>query len=315
MEKERLIRAAAAYVDQGWSVFTVSGGKRPWQNCDDCQPGAHDGMACTHVRCHGHLAATQDVDRVVKNIMMAGECLLAVAGGAVSGDLVVLDAEGHDAVEHGRTGVEVLDVIGDYVEGACLPETLRARSASGGVHLYYRLSGVGAHNRVLPSVDVKGGGGYVVAPPQSGGARTWHNWGTPVAVLPEEAPLAVWLRGLGKRSGSGSGSGGSGARLRDMTVEGVVPAGKRYEFTRGLVYKLRKQGVSWDDAVGIAQKWWERYEQPPAGVRVAGGVWYLPWRQVEYELERAWARVEPGAQLTFQQMAWATRQGTGTGNG
>lgn len=314
MEKERLVRAAAAYIENGFAVFSVSGGKRPWGNCGSCAPGAHSGAGCACLRCHGHLAATRDVDRVTENIMTAGECLLAVAGGAVSGDLVVVDAEGHDAVEHGRTGVEVLDMIGEYVPGAELPETLRARSVSGGVHLYFRLEGVGAHNRVLPSVDVKGTGGYVVVPPQSGGARTWLNWGTPVAALPAEAPLAVWLRGLGRKAGGGGGGGG-GERLRDMAVDGVIPAGKRYEFTRGLVYKLRKQGVGWEDAVSVARMWWERYEQPPAGLRSAGGVWYLPWRQVEYEMERAWARVEPGERLTFQQIAWAARQSSGSGNG
>lgn len=307
MEKERLVKAAEAYTGRGWKVFTVGPSKRPWHNCRDCGAGAHDGEMCECLFCHGHQAASGDLERVRAMIWGRDEVQLAIRCGQASGGLVVLDGESHDAVEHGRTGVEVLDMFDAYVPGASLPDTLRARTGSGGLHLFYTVGmigeggcGVPSRNRVLPSVDVKADGGYVVVPPAAG--RNWLNWGTDVTLIPPESELRTWLGKV--RGGSGGGGAGGSKGRAAVLVDGMVPAGSRFEFTRGLVYKLRKQGVEWDDALEICRSWWTRYEQPPDGVRLAGGVWYLPWSQVEYELGRVWARVEPRPPLDQRLQAW-----------
>jgi putative DNA primase/helicase len=74
-------------------------------------------------------------------------------------------------------------------EHGAFPETLTARSGSGGAHLIYRLrDGVEAGNRshVVPKVDIRGTGGQIVAAPsrhRSGNHYVWTHVMEP-AVLP-----------------------------------------------------------------------------------------------------------------------------------
>jgi hypothetical protein len=103
---------------------------------------------------------------------------LAVATGA---GLLVLD------IDTAKGGMETLKAL-EAKHGA-LPETLRVRTGSGGLHYYLRVSDrVGnSVSKLGPGVDVRGDGGLVVAPPsmhKSGGAYTWENWGAPVADAP-----------------------------------------------------------------------------------------------------------------------------------
>ncbi len=74
-----------------------------------------------------------------------------------------------------------------------LPATLTARTATRGWHYYYRcdLPIRNSVGKLAPGVDVRGQGGYVVAPPSEG--RTWVDIDTPIAVLPDLL-LAACLR-------------------------------------------------------------------------------------------------------------------------
>lgn len=282
MTVERKIKAAEAYLVRGWKLFTVQEHKRPWSNCAQCPTGAHDGWTCEHPTCHGFQAATTDI-AVLEGILIARPtALLAMATGAVSGVFVV-DAEGTDRVKCGRTG---LDVIEDYDWWG---DTLKAETSGGGLHLFYALEAgvvLSSRNRVLHNVDIKADGGYVVLPPAGG--RRWLNWvareGSP-AVPAED--LLEWARTVKGGSAGGTGSGGSGTTMKDRLIDGRVPAGERYEFLRDLVYKLRKRGVNRADAEEVCAAWFDRFDQPPVAETE------LPWRQVIYELDRVFARVEP----------------------
>lgn len=72
------------------------------------------------------------------------------------------------------TGAGLIVVDVDLAKGAELPEWLPAtytvRTQSGGVHLYYAVEGEvpNSAGRLGEHVDVRGDGGYVVAPPTSG---------------------------------------------------------------------------------------------------------------------------------------------------
>lgn len=292
MQVERKIKAAHAYLERGWKLFTVSESKRPWNNCAACPTGAHDGEQCPCLWCHGFQAASSSAQDVEQMLSTRPEGLLAVRTGSVSG-LFVIDAEGTDRVKCGRTG---LDVIEDYDWWG---DTLKAETSGGGLHLYYRLepgTTMSSRNRVLHNVDIKGDGGYVVVPPAVG--RRWLNWvareGS--AEVPS-AELLTWAREI--KGGTGSGSG---TTLKDRLVEGRVPAGERYEFLRDLVYKLRKRDVSRQDAEEVCAAWFERFDQPPVAETE------LPWRQVIYELDRVFARVEP-ERLDPRMKRWAEQLG------
>lgn len=102
---------------------------------------------------------------------------IGIATGAISG-IVVLDADDIDTSE---------TVVAEH--GGC---TTRIAYTASGCHRYLAHPGHRVKNRVkfLPGLDMRGDGGYVVAPPSihpSGKQYTWHNEGAPISAVP------VWL--------------------------------------------------------------------------------------------------------------------------
>lgn len=304
---DRQLRAAAAYIARGWHVFVVRHDKTPFGNCQNCQPGRCAGggkCACLNF-CHAFYAATQNVDHIRAMLWRAGDgAQLAIRTGQASG-IFAIDAEGTDKDEYGTVGVEILDEWEQWT-GTKLTSALKARTSGGGLHLLYKLpagKGLQGKNRILPNVDLKADGGYIVAPPAEG--RRWLNWnGGHTMGYPDDAMFAYLSGTTGRARGVGGGAGALALRTAD-----VIPAGSRYEFTRDLVYHLRRSGRTWDEALSICREYWTRFQQPPEGQRIAGGVWYLPFTQMEYELTRAWARVQPEEPVSFQQMSWARNIG------
>ena len=78
-----------------------------------------------------------------------------------------------------------------------LPVTLMARTGGGGQHLYYRTGRDVANSAgsLGPGLDVRGAGGFVVAPPSlhvSGARYVWEDEFDPGAI----APLPDWLAGV-----------------------------------------------------------------------------------------------------------------------
>ncbi|GAA0796666.1 bifunctional DNA primase/polymerase [Spirilliplanes yamanashiensis] len=100
-----------------------------------------------------------------------------------------------------RTGVamDVADVDSPeglaalrHLLGGDLPRAPLARTGSGGWHVWFAPTGHGNRVRLLPGVDWRGAGGYVVAPPSrhaSGRAYTWVV--APGAARPAAVPGAL----------------------------------------------------------------------------------------------------------------------------
>lgn len=104
-------------------------------------------------------------------------------------DLVALDV---DARYQGEESLAALEAMYDR-----LPGTLTARTGGGGRHLFFRHPGGSVHNIArlfgLEGLDVRGDGGYIVAPPSrhlSGQYYAWQDEARPLAELPE------WLSSL-----------------------------------------------------------------------------------------------------------------------
>lgn len=107
--------------------------------------------------------------------------------GLATGEVIVLDVDGPE-------GEQTLAAL--ELEGGPLPPTLEARTGRGR-HLYYRSpqgavigNAAGERGRGLgKGLDVRGRGGYVIAPPsrhaETGKAYEWANPRVPVAPLPE----------------------------------------------------------------------------------------------------------------------------------
>lgn len=100
---------------------------------------------------------------------------VGIATGSVSRGLVVIDLDVDEA--RGENGLDTLhEWEREYGE---LPVTASAETGSGGMHLYYMCNTpVGCSVDNEKGVDVRGDGGYVVAPPSvhpSGGVYAWDN--------------------------------------------------------------------------------------------------------------------------------------------
>ncbi len=182
-----MARAALDYAAGGWAVFPVHGVAAGSCRCgaNDCSsPGKHP------LTRRGLKDATTE-GRVVADWWRRWPgANLALATGSASG-VVVIDVD----PPQGDLSLErLMDAAYE------LPETLAVRTGSGGVHLYYlspklpvantagRLPGVDLE---LPGIDLRGNGGYVVAPPSV------HVSGSPYVWLEDEvelAPAPSWLQ-------------------------------------------------------------------------------------------------------------------------
>lgn len=96
---------------------------------------------------------------------------VGIVTGSIS-QLIVLDV---DPAHGGNESLEKLER-----SHGMLPRTLEASTGGGGRHLYFRHPGVGVRNRVgiATGLDIRGDGGYVVAPPSihpSGKPYIWLN--------------------------------------------------------------------------------------------------------------------------------------------
>ena len=134
---------AAACLAQQWPVFPCNRHKEP----------------CTE---RGFYNATRDSAAIRRMFAKPAAALIGVPTGPASG-FVVVDVD----VKDGKRGAEWLGR-----RAAALPATRTHRTVSGGLHLLFRqLDGVEIPNSqsgIAPGVDVRGRGGYVIAPPSPG---------------------------------------------------------------------------------------------------------------------------------------------------
>ena len=191
----------------GWSVFpTKPGEKRP-------------------ATARGFKDASNDPAEVRRMFDGAGAgCGVAVADGAASGGLVVLDLD-----RHGADGVEGLRAHMEAC-GLSLPVTAVSLTGGGGVHVFFRAAGEPPRRAVsvLPGVDLLGEGGYSVLPPTvlaGGGRYQWQEgcapWECGIAELP------AWVADLA-RKGPDARPGGRFSMLGSIAEGGRNDALLRY---------------------------------------------------------------------------------------
>ncbi len=106
-------------------------------------------------------SASSDMSDIVDRWTASPEANIGLATGKSSKGIIVIDID----VKNGTDGEKSLESWQE--QNGNLPETLTAKTPSGGRHLYYRVKDCEYGNRVglLPGVDVRANGGYVVAPP------------------------------------------------------------------------------------------------------------------------------------------------------
>ncbi|MET0425288.1 MAG: bifunctional DNA primase/polymerase [Actinoplanes sp.] len=155
-----LLTAALAYARHGIPVLPVH---TPDQGGCSCDRGARCEHAGKHPRLrHGLTDASTDPRRIEMWWRRWPTANVGLRTG------VVMDVADVDSVEGWHGLVHLLD--------GALPAGPRVRTGGGGRHLWFRPTGQGNRVRLLPGLDWRGAGGYVLAPPSrhaSGGDYRW----------------------------------------------------------------------------------------------------------------------------------------------
>lgn len=116
--------------------------------------------------------------------------------------------------------------------GGALPVSVTSVTQSGGVHLWLRWPDDGGppvtnRGNLPPHVDVRGAGGYVIAPPSvmaAGGRYRWAKGRSPADVAVAEAPAAlVALLRAGKAAAAPTAGEGQGPRPSAKVGTGFAP--------------------------------------------------------------------------------------------
>ncbi|WP_329391404.1 bifunctional DNA primase/polymerase (plasmid) [Streptomyces sp. NBC_01351] len=217
---------------RGWPVHPLAPGfKTPAGNCPACREHLHAPQTCTCVAegkwCHGFHAATTDTARL--NAWWGAQPTMGVGVSCGPAGLVVLDVDAHRAEVPDRdrllpgisihpdvnlaglaSGFDTLALLAAY-RGRSNPAedeaTLRVRTPSGGLHVWYRIaesavryrSSTGSSPKVALAwqVDVRATGGYIVAPATRVRAGAY----VPVGAARLPAPLPDWLAAELERTG------------------------------------------------------------------------------------------------------------------
>jgi hypothetical protein len=180
--------AATELADAGFRVFPLmpvdSNGVCTCSQRAKCtSPGKHP-----YARTHGFHDATDDSDEVEKFEADRPGCNIGVATG---NGVAVVDIDVRDGKPGAENWAKLCAANGGEVQ------TSEVRTGSGGRHLYYRVRGghkikcMSDAGAILPGVECKGDGGYVVAPPSFNDLGPYEWIRSPPLDLVADAPQ--WL--------------------------------------------------------------------------------------------------------------------------
>lgn len=233
---------------QSWPVHPLAPGRKtPVRNCPRCPAGRHTPAKCPCIAagrpCHGFHAATTDPDLIARWWAVRPSPGVGVACGPAG--LVVIDVDAHQAPVPDRglllpgihipaevrldglaSGFDTLALLAAY-RGQTSPthdeQTLRVRTPSGGLHVWYRnpdpavryrcSTGSARRTALAWQVDVRAEGGYIVAP----GTRTPQGVYRAEGTTRRPAVLPHWLQNELARTGHLAGP-----RPSQSTVEGLT---------------------------------------------------------------------------------------------
>ena len=224
-----VLTAAIGYTSRGWRVFPLRG-KVPLAGTNGCHAASADpgGVALW----------PSDVN----------------VGIATGNGLVVLD------VDYAHDGGDSLAEL--ERRHRALPLTVSVETGGGGAHYYFATRGhVGCSvGKLGRGLDVRGEGGYVVAPPsihpETGRAYTWEN-------PPDETVLARlprWLEELLAEQSNGRARPVS--EWRELAANGATE-GARNQLTARLAGHLLARGVDPFVTLELVLAWNTRRNRPP----------------------------------------------------
>ena len=192
-----LIEGAHAIAATGWGVIPLH---TPVDGACDCRrpgcssPGKHPRTK------NGLNDATTDADQIRAWWTMWPDANLGIA---VPSGIVAVDVDGPEGVDALRAG------------GYALPETATVETGRGHHYLYRITELIGPKTAVLPKVDLRGRGSYLVAPPSLHYSGRRYRWVHDLEEGVAEAP--AWVHELVR---GGRGFDGLATPIPDVIVEG-----------------------------------------------------------------------------------------------
>ncbi len=214
MPLSKLGKSAIAYAKSGLKVFPVK---------------PRDKIPLGQAAPHGCRDATMDAGKITTWWTEYPDANVGIACG---NGLVVLDID----AAHGGDG-SLIDLESEHGK---LPDTPMVLTGGGGKHYYY--TGSTAKNKVglYPGIDVRGEGGYVVAPPSIHPNGKPYEWEVSSRLMGDNsvkmAPAPSWMVGESKR---GQANGTTADRIDPVAILAGVPEGKRDDQLFKYACKLR----------------------------------------------------------------------------
>lgn len=209
---------ALEYARHGWAVFPL----RP----KDKRPATE----------HGFKQATTDIKAIKEWWDKYPDCNIGIATGSQSGGLVVIDLD-IDA-DKGKNGYEVLKEW--QRKNGELPDTWRSVTGRGGYHLFYMDAATNrSRGGLYDGVDIRGEGGYIVAPPSvhpNGRVYEWEYGPGDCEIAKADGRVANFLLGPLPENKQG------------FEVPDQIPEGSRTDTLVKLVCSQQAKGLS-DEAI------------------------------------------------------------------
>lgn len=186
----------------------------------------------------GFKVATTDEEQIREAWEHRPNLNIGIATGTVSRGLVVIDLDVDDSKD--EDGVATLRAW--EREHGDLPETATVKTGRGGMHLYYRCDQpVGCSVNSDIGVDIRGDGGYVVAPPSvhpNGNSYEFEEYLDDVPIARADSNVYAFIRAVqGERQ-----------RGKRFSLPEVIADGKRNDTLMRLACSLQAQGFG-DDMI------------------------------------------------------------------
>jgi len=276
LSKDKVLGAALFYARLGWRVFPLHSIRDGVCSCprgEECEsPGKHPRTV------HGLKDATTDEVRVRDWWKEWPDANIGIVTGVESG-IFVIDV---DPKNDGETGFDLLHEDREF------PETPLVFTGGGGRHYFFRYpyapsDGEEVRNRtgVRQGVDIRGEGGYVVAPPSdhvSGSLYLWEESANPRTIEPPLPP--EWL--IEELSAPATYSPGtSSGRVRPEEILAGFPEGTRDTTLFRYACSLRDAGVRYTEAIELVKLAASRCDPP------------FPEELAVEKVERVWKTYAP----------------------
>ena len=224
-EAKNMKEWALHYAEMGLAVFPLA--------CRDKVPAVVDGCK----------AATTERTTIERWWDKNPQYNIGIATGNKSSGLVVIDLD----VDKNK-GIDGYDVLRDWQnKHGKLPETWQSITGRGGYHYFYK-DAIVHSNRVglYEGVDIRGEGGYIVAPPSvhpNGNIYEWEQGPEEYEIAQVDNIVNDFFKGEKQRRDS--------EHKTNFKVPELIPEGKRVDTIVRLIASLRTKGLD-DDAIKAA---------------------------------------------------------------